>query len=207
MSSTLEPLAMATDLFASIRKRDTGESTSFRALEHVEHPIFAEVFHEKRLISAVGTPRTRGTPEIVNEPEPVAPSVLLTVPEIRDTDYRWVPIAWRDGLAWLNRMDCPSIAAPARWAQIVLDAHKFAWGWNGDPAIQDWSIGSLFGFDEAEPDVHSLVLDIRGGTVVAFEVDDRGRQVATIAQPEKARWHYRRMRDDAPPIWAVGSES
>ncbi|MEG3176189.1 hypothetical protein U1872_08115 [Sphingomonas sp. RB3P16] len=198
---------MATDLFASIRKHDTGESTSFRAPEHLEHPIFDEVFPEKRLISAAGTPRTRGTPEIFNKPETVARSVLLTVPQIRDSDYRWVPIAWRDGLARLNRVNCPSVAEPARWAQIVLDAHKFAWGWNDDTAIESWSIGSLFGFDQAEPDVHSLILDIRGGNVIAFNVDDRGRQIATIAQPGKARWHYRRMRDDAPPIWTVGGES
>jgi hypothetical protein len=167
---------MQTDPFALIRKRDTGVSTSFsEVLEHAEH----------RLDDEAGN--------------------TLTVSTIRDRDYADVPEDWREGLRRLNCMPTPAGAEQARWVQIVLDAHKFAWGCTGDPQLDRWSIGSLFGFDPAEPDLHSLVLDIRGGWVVSLSQDERGRDVAMIANGDRTRWHLRRPID-AAPLWAIPSD-
>lgn len=187
---------MQTDPFALIRKRDKGVSTSFsRALEHPEHPETAGVFLENPQKSAVAHQEHEEHRKNGEAAE------SGTVPTIRERDYRDVPPAWRDGLGWLNAMPMPRAAEAARWAQIVLDAHKFAWLHFDDPQLDRWSLESLFGFDPKQPDQHSLILDIRGGWVVSLGQDERGRDVAMIANGGRTRWHLRRTIN-APLLWA-----
>lgn len=203
---------MESDLFASLRKRDTGVSTSFAPAvpQHAQHgnasgdtrgepqkSAAKHVGHEKHVADAGG----RG-----NSPtEP--PQRVVTVPGIRERDNDELPSEWRAGLNRLNSMRMPSGTTPERWHQIVLDAHRFAWGWHVEAVEHGWSIGSLFGLDPKEPyqDDAGMIFSIRGGHVVSVFKDDRDRAIAAIKTAEGYRYYYRRPFDHLPPIWTLSS--
>ena len=126
-----------------------------------------------------------------------------TVAGIRPKHNEQLLPAWRNGLNQLNSMDAPSDADPARWHQLVLDAHRLAWGWHVEAVDMGWSLGALFGFDRGEAyGAVGLALDIRGGRVVNLYQDERGRDVASIlTHAGDYRSHHRRISDDAPPLW------
>jgi hypothetical protein len=200
------------DLFASLRKRDTGVSTSFApaAPQHAQHDdapadtrrepqksAAKHVEHEKHVADRQG----RGNR--ANEAQPRS----VTVPGIRERDNDELPAEWRAGLNRLNSMRMPSGTTPDRWHQIVLDAHRFAWGWHVEAVAHGWSIGSLFGLDPAEPyqDDAGMIFSIRGGSVVSVYKDDRDRAIAAIKTEGGYRWYYRRPFDHLPPIWTLSS--
>ena len=203
---------METDLFASLRKRDTGVSTSFVS-DVPKHPATPEiggvthqepqksagkhVEHEKHGVDrrGLGNREIKGTPRAV------------TVPGIRERDNDELPAEWRAGLNRLNSMRMPSGTTPDRWHQIVLDAHRFAWGWHIEAVADGWSIGSLFGLDPKEPyqDDAGMIFSIRGGHVVSVFKDDRDRSIAAIKTAEGYRYYYRRPFDHLPPIWTLSS--
>lgn len=133
-----------------------------------------------------------------------AAEAARTVPGIRPSDNQHLQDALRKGLDRLNAMERPLAFEASRWAQIVLDAHRFAWEWHVPVLRLRWSIGSLFGYDPRRHDEGGLVLDIRGGRVFAIERDQRGRDVAAIAAAGGGgRHHYRRSPDDAPALWTM----
>lgn len=201
---------MQTDPFASIRKRDTGISTSFRApTAHPEHAQKGGVFSDNPQKSALSHPEHPEHRQIGERPKtPTIESAtggrLL---DFGDREYEAVPKEWRAGLIHLNIMPKPKMILPTRWRQIVLDAFRFAWTVAEDREPIGWSIGSLFGFDPSDDETPCLVLDIRGGWVTRPFKDHRGRDIAGITDGDRIRWHYRRQRDDAPPIWTLGSLS
>jgi hypothetical protein len=118
-----------------------------------------------------------------------------TVPDAPHPD---MPMEWQRGLVRLAEMPPPRHAEPGRWAQIVHDTHLFAWAWHAQAPALGWSVGNLFGYDAKEPNGFvGLVLDIRGGRVVALEPD-----LAAIRTTNGYRYHHRHMPDDAAPIWA-----
>jgi hypothetical protein len=131
--------------------------------------------------------------------------IVGTIPGIRASDYAGLPEEWARGLHLLNTIDAPRGAERDRWHQIVLDAHRFAWGWQAEAIQQGWTIGSLFGFDPRQPtdDNVGLVLTLRGDRVVSMSIDDRGRAVAAISGTSSYRNHYRRPLDNLPPIWVA----
>ena len=106
-----------------------------------------------------------------------------TIPIASDGDYDDLPREWAQGLRLLNSIDAPRGASPARWRQLVEDAHRFAFGWHAEAAAAGWTVGAVFGFDPGQPqdnDPGGLVLANRGGRVVRLRKDHRGRDVATI---------------------------
>lgn len=200
---------MNSDLFAAIRKHDTGVSTSYLvdndALEHVEtHAVFQE--NPQKTAPEHVEPPEHAPEDVARPSAPKSePRRYVTVAEIKPGDTRNLPEDWRTGLDLLNAMPSPEGTTNERWAEIIRDAHRFAWGWARDPAIRDWSLGSMIGFDPNEPEAHSLILDIRGGRVVHMFKDDRGRDCAIVARREQRHLHRRQMHDDAEPLWAAAA--
>ncbi|MCM3680241.1 hypothetical protein [Sphingomonas paucimobilis] len=203
---------METDLFASLRKRDTGVSTSFLP-DVAKHPATPEIdgvtrqeprkSAEKHVGHEKHAENRRGQENRTAELPPRA----VTVPGIRERDNDELPAEWRAGMNRLNSMRMPSGTTPDRWHQIVLDAHRFAWGWHVEAVAHGWSIGSLFGLDPKEPyqDDAGMIFSIRGGHVVSMFKDDRDRSIAAIKSEGGYRWYYRRPFDHLPPIWTLNS--
>lgn len=157
--------------------------------------------------------REPATPPAAGEPAPVhADAIRGTVPGLRERDYRDLPRDWAAGLRRMNTMDMPRGARRERWAELVLDAHRLAWGWHDVAPEQGWTLETLFGFDPKEPfiDDAGLLFTIRGGRVVSFFKDDQGRSIAGI-KPNPAnseashRWFYHRPIANAQLIWTARS--
>lgn len=203
---------MESDLFASLRKRDTGVSTSFAPAppQHAQHDAAAadtraepqksatkHLGHEKHDVDG------RSREDCPAEPAPR----VATVPDIRERDNDELPREWRLGLNRLNSMRMPSGATPDRWHQIVLDAHRFAWTWHAEAAEQGWSMGSLVGLDPRNPyqDEAGLIFSMRGNHVVSLFKDHCDRAVAAIKIEAGYQYHYRRDLDHLPLIWTLNS--
>lgn len=197
---------MQDDLFATVRKRDTGVSTSFRS-ETPQHDAAEAATPREPQETAEKTPKHEkhhsaggSGRQAPNRDRPV------TVPEILPSDNDRLPADWRSGLIRLNEMRAPNAATATRWRQIIIDTHRLAWGWRTEAEAAGWSVASLVGYAPKDPDgAISLALDVRGGRIVGLRTDERGRAFASILQPDGSyRAHYSRMPDDAPPIWALG---
>jgi hypothetical protein len=200
------------DLFASLRKRDTGVSTSFTptAPQHPQHNGVAGDTREEPQKSAAKhvEHEKHGADGRSRENRAIEPaSRAVTVPGIRERDNDGLPPEWRSGLNRLNSMPMPAGAERERWHEIVLDAHRFAWGWHVEAAADGWSIGSLFGLDPKQPyqDEAGLIFSIRGARVVNLFKDERDRAVAAIKTTDGYRYFYRRPADHLPPIWTLST--
>ncbi|MDB5733179.1 MAG: hypothetical protein JWQ03_3074 [Variovorax sp.] len=110
-----------------------------------------------------------------------------------------MPMEWQRGLVRLAEMGPPPGAIKERWEQIVRDATLFAWAWYDKAPALGWTTGNIFGFDPKQPaGFIGLVLDIRGGRVVAMEPT-----LAAIRTPTGYHYHHRHMPDAATPVWAL----
>ena len=199
---------MESDLFASLRKRDTGVSTSWPAAA-VQHDETSTKTRPDPQISAEKHRNTENTP-LQEHPRQHGARAAVggrgghRAPSITDRDNQDLPREWRLGLNRLLSMAVPDRVTRDRWQEIVRDAHVFAWGWHDEAIAAGWSIGAAFGIPEEPGGVTGLVLDIRGGRVVGLRKDDRGRDLATILMPGgTCREHYQHLPDSAPPIWAL----
>jgi len=188
---------MRSDPFAAIRVAGGGsEAPTAYVAEHPEHPAEAGVFQQKPQKTAIAH---REHPAHLPEQQADEPTVTLT--GIDPRAYDALPADWAAGLRTLNAMERPRWIAVARWHEVVLDAHRFAWMWIDEAIEQGWSTSDLIGFDPAERAVPSLVRDIVGGTVLRLFTDDRGRRVASIAVGNRTVCHYAGRLPDAPPLW------
>lgn len=200
---------METDLFASIRKQDTGVSTSFTAAAAT--PQHGEPTDETRQ-----DPRKSATKHLQppKHPEEAGGRIhpltnrWVTVPEIRAHDNDELPPIWRDGLNRLNAMPVPRAARSGRWRDLVIDAHRLAWGWHDVATDRGWSIEALFAFNAKDPfqDEAGLVFSIRGARVLSLFDDERGRAVAAIGGDGPSvnggyRWFHRRSIANPHLIW------
>lgn len=140
-------------------------------------------------------------------PPPASDTIRGTVPGIRERDYRDLPRDWASGLRRMNTMDMPRGARRERWAELVLDAHRFAWGWQAEAIEQGWTLESLFGFNPNEPfqDEAGLVFSIRGARVLSLFKDDRDRAIAAIGKgvEDGYRYFYRRPFENPQLIWTA----
>lgn len=139
--------------------------------------------------------------------QPASDAIRGTVPGIRERDYRDLPRDWAAGLRRMNTMDMPRGARRERWAELVLDAHRFAWGWQREAIEQGWTLETLFGFNPKEPfqDQAGLAFSIRGSRVLSLFKDDRDRAAATIGKGAEQgyRSFYRRPVENAQLIWTA----
>lgn len=197
---------MESDLFASLRKRDTGVSTSFApsAPQHAQHD---EPAADTRAEPQISAGKHVEHEKHVSGKRSAENDRVVTVPGIRERDNDELPDGWRQGLNLLNIMRMPAGAERDRWREIVLDAHRFAWGWHVEAAADGWSIGSLFGLDPKQPhqDEAGLIFSIRGGWVVNMFKDEREREIASIKTADGHRYFYRRPVDRLPPIWTLST--
>lgn len=203
---------MESDLFASLRKRDTGVSTSFAttATQHAQHadaPADTRQEPQKSAAKHVGHEKHVADGRGGEDRASASSQRAVTVPGIRERDNDELPAEWRAGLNRLNSMRMPSGTTPERWHEIVLDAHRFAWGWHAEAVAHGWSVGSLFGLDPKEPyqDDAGMIFSIRGGHVVSVFKDERDRAIAAIKTAEGYRYYYQRPFDHLPPIWTLSS--
>jgi hypothetical protein len=154
--------------------------------------------------------REPATPPAAAEPAPVhADAIRGTVPGLRERDYRDLPREWAAGLRRMNAMDMPRGARRERWAELILDAHRFAWGFYDTALERGWSLETLFGFNPAEPfqDEAGLIFQIRGERVIALIKDDRNRSIAAIGKgvEQGYRYFYQRPVANAQLIWTARS--
>lgn len=157
--------------------------------------------------------REPATPAAAVEPLPVhADAIRGTVPGLRERDYRDLPRDWAAGLRRMNTMDMPRGARRERWSELVLDAHRFAWGWHAEAVEKGWTLQTLFGFNPEEPfqDEAGLIFSIRGCRVVSVFEDDRGRSIAAMNGGTPGlnggyRWFYQRPVANAQLIWTARS--
>jgi len=196
---------MKPDPFAALRTRDTGVSTSFSdQVEHLEHMLEDRVFLEKRRISAG---EHEEHPEHLGNGEVDAISDWRAVTSISPADNRLLPSDWADSLHLLNRRHPPPRCSAERWTEIVLDAHRLAWGWHAELIADEWTLAAIFGVDRAEGAGTGLAMAIKGDRVVNVYRDDRGRRVAAIKGADGYRYHHSRTRHDAPLIWTLGQQA
>lgn len=200
---------METDLFASIRKQDTGVSTSFSSApatpQHV--PAMGATRQDPQKSAAEHLQPLKHRESVEGR---ISPSTdrRVTVPEIRAHDNDHLPLTWREGLNRLNAMPAPRAARPGRWRELVIDAHRLAWAWHDVAAERGWSVEALFAFNAKDPfqDEAGLVFSIRSGRVLSLFGDDRGRAVAALTggAPDMnggCRWFYRRPIANPHLIW------
>jgi hypothetical protein len=183
---------MTTDLFASIRKRDTGVSTSYSAaLEHPEHPEFQGVFR--------GNPQKSAPEHLEHSEHPVSQAERWKALAAEyEADWQ-MPIEWADALAAIRLMDRPEIATADRWEQLVNDAVVLATRHHRSAVDHEWTISDVFGFDLNDAGEMGLLLHMRGGTLV-FLTDG----TAVIIQPDAVRRYVGRPQNrDLPPIWTL----
>lgn len=180
------------DRFASIRRREQVESTSFvDATGHLGHVDVKAVSREKRRISADVTPNTPVTP-------------LKGEGGISMRDLAHLPDHWTGAMRSLAKAACPSCARPERWKQIVRDAAAFLLNWHDQADELGWTVGHVFGLDPDEPNgAIGLVLSIGGGSVRRLFVDERGRHAAHLKRGAADEIVWRLIAADAPPLWAL----
>lgn len=166
-------------------------------------------FDPSRFIREGNSP-PRSTAQL--RPVPAKDVIRGTIKGIRERDYCGMPRDWAAGLRRMNTIDAPRGARRDRWPQLVLDAHRFAWGWAGIATERGWSTETVFGFNPNDPyqDAAGLIFSLRGDRVVSLFTDDRGRSVATIfgdtpGESSGYRWFYQRPIKDAELIWAARS--
>lgn len=180
------------DRFASIRRRETGEPTSFSIpAGHLGHAELPDVSREKRLISAGVTPNT-----------PVTPPKGEGGISMRDLAH--LPGHWTSAIRSLAQSTVPSCARPERWRQIVRDAAAFLLGWHDLADEHGWTVGHVFGLDPDEPSgAIGLAMSIKGGRVRRLFVDEQGRHAAHLERGLANEIVFRTIAADAPPLWAL----